>query len=154
MFDEREVLIQPANIPVKLANGKVGYELTKDWQYDWQDPQDYKRSIIVPKGYYNDGASVPRLVWTVSGIIPDGLNSAAATLQDFGCDHEGRLPEGSYFITINGINYPYHNTHHWTREENDRLFGRVLREAEYSEFKRRIAYLSVCAYSKWSGDWK
>ena len=37
-----------------------------------------RRRILIPKGFVYDGASVPRLVWTLSGILPDGLIRAAA----------------------------------------------------------------------------
>ena len=66
--------IQPDNRPV----GQSCYLLCEKFVYE----KDLY-SIEVPEGFVNDGASVPRWAWSVSGLTPDGLLRAAAIVHDF-----------------------------------------------------------------------
>lgn len=54
--------------------------------------------IVVPAGFEHDGASVPRLLWSLTSLRPDGLIRSAALVHDFIYRHRGRMPRGSYFI--------------------------------------------------------
>ena len=76
-------MMQPVNIPVLLGSGEEGYKLVETYSYSWTMPDRLRRAITIPKGFTYDGASVPRLVWTLSGITPDGLIRAAALVHDF-----------------------------------------------------------------------
>ncbi len=96
--------------------------------------------LRIKKGYTSDGASVPRLVWTLTGITPDGLHRAAALIHDYIYDHAGRLPPQSCSKLS------------WTRKEADQIFLRIMREAGVSSFKSAIAYRAVRAFG-WTG-WK
>jgi hypothetical protein len=136
-------LEQPLNRPV--CDGI--YELAVDWTYEWAH-DGIRRRIVVPKGFQYDGASVPRLVWTLSGILPDGLIRAAALFHDWLYQHKGQLPERSYQEFYRG---------NWrdvgmvvSRGEADRLFARIMREAGVSTVKRRLAYLGVRACGWWA----
>jgi YD repeat-containing protein len=136
-------LTQPINRPV----GERTYELVEDWTYEW-DHAGLRRRITVPKGFVCDGASVPRLVWTCTGVLPDGLIRAAALVHDWLYKHRGRLPLGSYHELRGG---------HWldvplaaSREASDRLFARIMREAGVPRLKRRMAYISVRACGWWT----
>ena len=53
-------------------------------------------TLTIPEGYQNDGASVPRLAWTLSGLRPDGLLRAAALIHDWLCDHKGFIETFDY----------------------------------------------------------
>jgi len=135
-------LQQPLNRPV----GERVYELVADWRYEWRHG-GIRRRITVPKGFVCDGASVPRLVWTLTGILPDGLIRAAALVHDWLYHHRGQLPEGLYQEFHRG---------RWrdvgceaTRGEADRLFARIMREAGVSKVRRRLAYAAVRACGWW-----
>jgi len=89
--------------------------------------------IIVPLGFQWDGASVPRFLWSLSGIRPDGLVRAAALVHDY----LYRKPKsgnvgGSYKI--------------FTRKEADVLFRDMIREAGGSWWTASKAYWAVRAF--------
>jgi len=136
-------LQQPLNRPV----GERAYELVADWTYEWKH-DGIRRRITVPKGFVCDGASVPRLVWTLTGILPDGLIRAAALVHDWLYAHHGRPPSRSYqefrrgrWVAMDAV---------WSRAEADRLFARIMRDAGLGKARRRIAYLGVRVFAGWA----
>ncbi len=135
---------QPLNTPVMLKGGNEGYKLVEAYPYSWVHTDKVQRVITVPEGFLYDGASVPRLVWSLSGITPDGLIRAAALVHDFIYRHEGRLPRNSYGVLLND-RYVDYSDHRWQRVDADRLFARIMREAGVPTLKRRAAYLGVRA---------
>ena len=135
---------QPQLIPFQLPNGDWVYRLGKEYHYDWTMPSGIKRRLTVPKDFFSDGCSVPRILWSISGVQKDGAIRAAALLHDFVYRYSGRLPRGSYGAVCNGI---WQNiTIRWTRKSADRLFGRVMRETGVPKSQRRTAYLGVRAW--------
>ena len=134
------MLNQPLNIPIKGDK----YQLWSEYVYTWTI-DDIPQRIRIPQGFEYDGASVPRAVWSISGIRPDGLLRAAATVHDWMYRHKGKLPHMSHQMLKDGRWQPAR--HEWTREEADRMFGRLMREAGCSKWRRRAAYQAV----KWFG---
>ena len=124
---------------------KNKYQLWKNWSYTWVK-DDIIRRIKIPAGFISDGASVPRGLWTITGITRDGLIRSAALVHDFLYFYGGDLPAGSYqrigskddsnltWIDLEKI---------WTRKNADRIFCRIMRECGVSMFKRRMAYRGV-----------
>jgi hypothetical protein len=135
---------QPLNIPVMLPDGDEGYKLIEAYSYTWKHTDGFQRVITVPNGFVYDGASVPRLVWTLSGITPDGLIRSAALVHDFIYRYEGRLPLNHYGVVFDGV-YKDISKNRWARIDADRLFARIMREAGVPKLKRRAAYLGVRA---------
>lgn len=135
---------QPLNIPLMLKNGEEGYKLVENYPYAWHT-KGLNRVITVPEGFVYDGASVPRIVWTISGITPDGLIRAAALVHDFIYHHNGKLPKNSYGAIIEGV-YVDFSMNKWSRNDADRLFARIMRESGVPMVKRRAAYLAVRAF--------
>lgn len=141
----KEKLRQPRNMPLDgrpygLPRSRT-YILLEDYTYKWdKDNVGYK--IIVPKGFLYDGASVPRGTWTISGLRPDGLIRAAATVHDFLYEFMGVLPDGSYqkYEPDNGW---VNSDDIWTRNASDRMFGHLMREANMPKKRRRKAYWAV-----------
>ena len=132
---------QPLNIPIRLENGKEGYQLVEAFSYHWE-AEGGSWFITIPEGFVSDGASVPRLVWTISGIRPDGLIRSAALVHDFICHYEGDLPFGSFYGFKNGVWHDWSNNK-WSWKNAARLFARIMRECGVSKLQRRIAYLAV-----------
>ena len=128
---------QPLIIPVSDKY----YRLVEQYVYEW-DVNDCKNRITIPRGFTYDGASVPRIAWTVSGLRPDGLIRAAALVHDWIYMHKGKLPNGSqkYFDKVRSWRDAYG---FWTRKDTDRLFARIMREAGVSKCKRRMAFRAV-----------
>lgn len=139
---------QPVNVPIILNSGEPGYKLVEKYTYIWK-AKGTTWQIIIPKGYKSDGASVPRLVWTLSGLTPDGLIRAAALIHDFIYDHSGQLPCGSFKYVVEGVWYNCTEID-WTRKEADQLFANIMKECGVSKFKRRVAYLAV-RVGGWTG---
>ncbi len=125
------------------------YRLQDDYIYEWEITRtdrktgtkiETRQRIVVPEGFVYDGASVPRLLWTVTGMTPDGLIRAAALLHDFIYRHKGWLPNGSYQMFDVQTKQWKDLSAPWPRETADRLFARVMRESGVSSFKRKLAY--------------
>ena len=62
-----------------IAGGK--YRLHGDYTYESLGPTPF--TMTVPDGFIWDGSSVPRFLWTISGITPDGLMRAGALIHDY-----------------------------------------------------------------------
>lgn len=77
----------------------------------------------IGKGFLYDGASVPRLLWTLTGLLPDGLIREAALVHDHLYRHRGHkiLP----------------------RRTVDLLFYRMMRRSGVPVPKAAAAYLAV-----------
>lgn len=155
-----EILVQPVSVPV--SNGM--YRLYCEYEYFWRSADSVHR-IIVPTTFKSDGASVPRIAWTLSGIRPDGLIRAAAWIHDYLYYHHGILPSGSHSVytysyekfkaSYFGPKYvenkePEVISHAWnsvlfpyTRKDADRLFLQTMKDAGMSTFKANLAYYSV-----------
>jgi len=137
-----ELAVRPLEQPPNRPVGERAYELVADWTYEWECG-GIRRRITVPKGFVYDGASVPRIVWTLTGILPDGLIRAAALVHDWLYKHRGRLPPGSYQQLHRGA--WVNRDRAASREEADRLFARIMREAGVGKARRRMAYVAVRA---------
>ncbi len=91
--------------------------------------------IEVPDGFRYDGASVPRFLWSLSGIRPDGIIRAAALIHDFVYRNKG----------WDGL---------LTRKEADQLFRIMIRQAGGSWWKAWKAYRAVRLFGRlaWGSD--
>lgn len=132
---------QPDVIPI---NGDR-YRLRKTHSYEWEK-YNYHFRLIVPAGFEYDGASVPRFLWSITGILPDGLQREAALFHDWIYHHEGCLPKGSYQTEIRGRWLDVKKC--WTRKNTDRLFGRHMREASVPKVRRRMAFIAVRLFGR------
>ena len=70
----------PVNVPV----GNDQYVLVQDYICPVS-------GVIVRKDFVYDGASVNRLLWTITGIRPDGPFRAGATVHDWIYRHGGHV---------------------------------------------------------------
>lgn len=120
------------------------YRLYAPYTYEWHGEDGILRAITIPTGFLCDLASVPRWLWTITGITPSGLIEAAALLHDFIYRNKGKLPRYSYGMLKDGVWVDLYGAK-WGRIDGDKLFARVMREAGVSKSKRRAAYLGVRA---------
>jgi len=119
------------------------YVLMEEYTYTWSESGALFR-ITVPRGFEYDGASVPRLLWGVTGLRPDGLIRAAALVHDFVYAFRGDLPPRGFEI--------YVDNSFWAecqleidRAWADRLFNRIMRESGVGRTRRWLAYSGVRA---------
>lgn len=135
-------------IPIQVDHYR--YELADDWYYSWEVTEGdytYYHDIAIYQGTKTDGNSVPRIAWTISGILPDGLNRAAGLVHDIGYRYQGDLDNK---INSSHTMYVVHKDSpnikkqvsptKFTRKQMDKLYARLLREAGEPEKKRRKAY--------------
>ncbi len=105
--------------------GPGEYTLHGNYTYTDRTTVGHPLSLIkVPDGFKYDGASVPRPLWSISGIRPDGLIRAAALIHDFIYRYAGW--KGRY-----------------TRKEADILFRYIIREAGLGWWTAVRAYRAV-----------
>lgn len=133
-------MLDPKYQPDLRPIAKNKYQLWRTWSYKWTK-DNIQRRIVIPAGFICDGASVPRFLWTITGITPDGMIRSAALVHDFLYKHGGKLPTGCYqqLAKYDWIDLPII----WTRENADRIFCRIMRECGISMVKRRMAYRGV-----------
>lgn len=118
---------------------------TESWLCRWKYKKNL-RNLYVPKGYVYDGASVPRFVWSLTGLRPDGEIRAASLAHDalyrskggtilkqlYGC----KLTNGVGNITV------------CNRKEADWVFREFMKYATVSRRKRNMAYMAVRMFGK------
>jgi len=83
--------------------------------------------IDVPKGYAFDGASIPRIFWSLVGQPTDGLSLRAACIHDWMCDHAE-----TYAM----------------RRLGDTFFLHIMEDSGVSKLRRLILYLAVRFYGR------
>jgi len=138
-------LIEQPDIRPFLTRRGWEYRLNSPYFYEWEK-SGVRRRLKIAAGFAYDGASVPRPLWTLTGIERDGLQRAAALVHDVMYRHAGRLPDGVQEIWSDGhLEWePMHEVR-WTRAEADALFCRMLREAGVGALQRRMMYRGVRA---------
>ncbi len=120
---------QPDIRPIKAGQ----YRLKSTYRLGYRDVV-----FKIHQGFIHDGASVPRLVWTISGLRPDGLLRAAALIHDALYQHCGKLPFG-WVLPTNVL------TNTFTRAESDVIFREIMKLAGVGWWKRKVAYAGVRA---------
>lgn len=159
-------LVQPLMIPV----GPRLYRLVEEYTYHWRDVNGRINRIIVPLGTETDGATVPRIVWTVTGIRPDGLIRAAALVHDWIYVNDGNPPNGSHTIWmgtdeefwelqnaesesdvlhIDPESKWYDYNYAWSHREADKLFHQMSLESGMDKFRATLAYWGVRVGGWW-----
>jgi hypothetical protein len=134
----------PVPFPRVEPLGGNRYRLFEAYVYVWAKGGARYR-LVVPVGFENDLASVPRLLWVV--ISPFDLG-AAVVPHDWLYATGGRPPPGSWQVWRDGDWTDDERA--WTRRNADRLFGRLMREVGVSRPKRRAAYLAVRLFGAFS----
>ena len=86
--------------------------------YIYEDSHNY---IFIKKGFIHDGASAPRIAWTLSGLTPDGVIRAAALVHD----------------------YLYRCRKDYSKARADELFLTIMQRSGVTGRRRRLAYWGV-----------
>ena len=89
-------------------------------------------TVTLPRGYVFDGASIPRLAWSMIGHPFDPSFLVAAAVHDWYCDQAAQTHD--YQLRVIG----------------DAVFFALLRRAGVSWLKRSAMYLAVRSYGLWS----
>lgn len=121
------------------VNGRPEWELTDEVRH--ADPV-LGCTLIAPKGYKFDLASVPRPLWAI--IAPFDLSTLAPLFHDLIYEFKGNLPSADYV-------HP-HPARRFTQKEADDLFLRLMAAEGVPWWKRNAAYSAVRAagWSYWN----
>lgn len=122
---------QPKNIPT----GKREYTLIEQYTCPLT-------GICVPKGLKYDGASIPRVCWSLIGLSPDGLLRAAALVHDW-CYINGGIVEDSQGAELT-----------LSKKEADKLFYELLMLAGVNPYRAKVAHFAVRCFGRggYKGD--
>jgi len=116
------------NLVLNAVEG--GWQLTKDFSYT---SDMLGRDIIVPRGYFTDLASVPRIFRFIVPVA-NAKNRRAAVVHDYLCTHG--VSEG---IIKN-------------QKEADQVFREALQVAGLGKIRRNLLYFPVRCYQFFAKD--
>ena len=88
-------------------------------------------TVEIPAGYRFDGASIPRLAWSIIGAPFNPDFCLAACCHDWYCEHSHEL--GDYQARVIG----------------DAVFFALLKRAGVAKWRRILMYFAVRANSYW-----
>lgn len=140
----------PITVPMKVSEDSDDYLylLLEPFIYEWvANGKRYR--FVIPARFLFDGASVPRLFWSLTGITRDGLERAAACIHDmlYGC--RGIVPAGWQQVYDPFTRIWRDCPAGWTRKQVDKLFARMLGEYGVTRRRRRVMYLAVRCGGFW-----
>ena len=140
---------QPNIAPISTSM----YILVNTWTYSWSSKDVYS-SITIPEGFVYDGASIPKIFWSIIGLAPDGIHRAAAIVHDWIYTFKGNLPPGSVKrkIILNDGDVKYLNTIDvWTQKDCDKFFKKMLLQTPLPRWKVKLMFTAVrmFGWTKW-----
>lgn len=129
------------------------YYLEEPYIHEWVYKGTTYR-VIVPEGFITDGASIPRIFWSLAGLKPDGLYRAAALVHDFFYQYRGDPPPGRFQREVGTHKDFGQPVLAWrdvtredrpalTRKEADELFMRIMTEAGVDGWQRTVMHRAV-----------
>lgn len=107
----------------RVHNG--GWVTTADWPYLIGEG-----TVIVPRGFRCDLASIPRLFHVIPGFGREELGVSGPVLHDWSYRHGGQLPEDIQL----------------SRQRTDQLFYTLMRCDEVGTIRAHIAWAAVRAF--------
>ena len=116
---------------------------SEPWTCRWDYQDAPRRFLSVPAGTVYDGASVPRPVWSLAGIRPDGLIRAASLAHD--CLYRSK---GNRLSAVIGPTLTNANGNRLTvdRAEADWVLREFMAFAGMSRLRCRRAWLAVRSF--------
>lgn len=120
------------------------YLLKEDYPVVVIDNSGTEYVLTVPGGFVGDGASIPRLVWTISGLRPDGIIRAAALVHDFIYRGKGKVLLKKLAAQVLGS-----RSYVIPRTSADLIFYDLMQVAGMVSFRSKLAYNSVRLFG-WS----
>ena len=130
-------------ITQQVARGKA--KLYHSFRYEWDDQR-----ITIPAGYVFNGASIPRLFWSIVGVAEFGPMDGPAAVHDYIYERKGNL----------GVIWEYHDGKDWKpmarkmkRKEADRLMKRIMEDSGFfDQWRYDLFYKAVDLFGKAEWD--
>jgi hypothetical protein len=130
-----------SNLPLVVITMRPEDKLWEVYEECRYTPDGDTHTLIAPKGYKTDLASVPRIFWAI--IASFELSLAAPVFHDLLYQCAGELPEGKV--------EPFPRKK-FERNEADKIFLELMTKANVSRWKREVAYHAVYYGAWWA--WK
>lgn len=140
-------IYQPHVIPVRDRQYRLEepYTCTFYVSGSWQLAR-----LTIEKGFTYDGASVPRILWSLSGLTPDGLLRAASLVHDYIYINKGELPGVELCVqSVNsegeviGAGWRKQYNVKVSRRRCDRIFLKMMISAGMRRRKAYMAWVAV-----------
>ncbi len=128
--------------PVVAILNDHEFELAQPFVFQWVENNDVHR-ITVPRGFAFDGASVPRLCWTLTGLLPSGVHLGAAAVHDLLYQHRGLMNEGQVEKLNPATGLWEAEPVHWDRKQCDQMFRTIMQAAGETPWKIFAMYHAV-----------
>ncbi len=119
--------------------GKRLYINQKNYEIIIQNETGARYTLSVPPAFISDGASVPRLAWTVSGLTPDGLIRSAALVHDYIYAVKGKVMCQKH---TDGVVYQLS----LERKCADEIFLDLMLASTVSHVRSKLAFRAVRAF--------
>lgn len=113
------------------ALGVDHWRVLRDFRFWGELPRLGKVWVTVPAGYLTDGASVPRVVWSL--VPPWGAYGQAAVVHDLLCEYLVVMTDAGDQVRI-------------TRAEADLLFLQAMTVLQVPAPNRQLMYAGVSTY--------
>jgi hypothetical protein len=126
-------LSQPDVRPIKESGELYTLFAKYSWGFELHGKELWPE---IKAGFQYDGASVPRIVWTLIGFLPDGIHRPAALIHDWLYVGD-LLPDGRRQRLVGGEMFTYN------RKLADQLFLKALQHVGVKSWHARLAYLAV-----------
>lgn len=151
------------NLPINIPVTSRLYRLEQDWSFSWREERLRCNGLFAPRiciilikqGTLNDGASVPRPLWSV--VRPDGLIRGAALIHDVLFEARGK-PHTTYKyfegdLRIDRECVPVERVARtFTLREANNLFGLCMMLSKVPVLDRVFARSGVAIGSKFIWD--
>lgn len=127
------------------------YQTTEEYSYEWIT-KDIVNKIIIPAGFRYDGASVPRFLWTLTGIRPDGLHRGATLVHDYIYHNKGNIPVGSMmwkYVGDSDYTYRKIKAGRWSRKDCDKLWLKMAIHAGEPNAKLMYFFIKHLGWTYW-----
>lgn len=121
--------------PENSVNKNGFYVLTQSYELGLT-VEGIKKVFIVPKGFTYDGASIPRICWSILGLYPDGKLRGGATF------HDWLYRSGGKILSISNLPYFF------TRKEADHILKLCLQKSGISIVKIFLVHSAVRIFGK------
>ncbi len=135
--------------PVVTILNDHDFELVEPFVFGWEEVTALPLAsrqwrITIPAGFSFDGASVPRVCWTLTGLLPSGVHLGAAAVHDYAYERRGRIIRGEVACLMEGVWQPQGVV--WDRGQCDEMFLRIMRDAGETSWKSRVMFAAVRAF--------
>lgn len=110
--------------------------------------------LIIPAGFVFNGASIPRLLWTLLGLAPHGVMDGPALPHDFLYQVQGVIPRGCLKMLKN--NRPVDSDRIITRAESDELLNLLCKFFKINGYRSWMVWagVRVGGWHAWNRDTK